>query len=216
MGPRARYEEMQTDPATHVRRLADFVGLPFSPDEEDDGRVDAIVELCSFNRMRWRQPRRATQSFRLPWCPTNPTSDGAWWEIDWANHLSPEMQQRIDAITEAKFKGCEGHNVNSMASASPCTSTKWRRVHVPASRKLSPAATARAAAPSLSTTATSLPSAVKVNTTPPHSAIVGENDAPACMLIDDAVVVVGGWDWIGAHTRAGTGSGADGHSSYHL
>ena len=50
---------------------------------------------------------------------------------------------------------------NIMASASPCTSTKWCRVSVPASKKLSLPNTCGAAAP-LSTSATSLPDQIQI------------------------------------------------------
>ncbi|OEL17639.1 hypothetical protein BAE44_0021342 [Dichanthelium oligosanthes] len=47
-----RYEEMWRDPAAHVRRLVEFVGLPFGAGEEEDyAAVDTVVRLCSFERM---------------------------------------------------------------------------------------------------------------------------------------------------------------------
>ena len=48
-----RYEEMQRDPAAHVRRLAEFVGLPFGACA--DSTADAIVRLY----MRVRAHERA-------------------------------------------------------------------------------------------------------------------------------------------------------------
>ncbi|KAJ1269429.1 hypothetical protein BS78_07G211200 [Paspalum vaginatum] len=106
-----KYEEMQTDPATHVRRLAEFVGLPFSSEEEDGGMVDAIVELCSFGRMSRMVATKGGHTEFSSGVVPNKAYFRRGVVGDWANHLSPEMQQRIDAITEAKFKGCGGLTV---------------------------------------------------------------------------------------------------------
>ncbi|BAF20032.1 Os06g0626600 [Oryza sativa Japonica Group] len=100
-----RYEEMKRDPAGHVRRLAEFAGVPFTSPEEDGGAVDAIVRLCSFDNMVGLE---ATKGGRTQ-LTTTTVPNSAFFrrgEVgDWANHLSPEMAQRIDAITEAKFAG---------------------------------------------------------------------------------------------------------------
>jgi hypothetical protein len=95
-----RYEEMQRDPAAHVRRLAEFVGLPFSSGEED-----AVVALCSFERMKGMaatEGGRTELSFGVV-----PNSSFFRQGVvgDWVNHLSPEMARRIDAITADKFRG---------------------------------------------------------------------------------------------------------------
>ncbi|KAL6619826.1 hypothetical protein ACP70R_034965 [Stipagrostis hirtigluma subsp. patula] len=99
-----RYEEMQRDPAAHVRRLAEFVGRPFSASEEEDGIVHAIVRLCGFEHMN---TLRVTKSGKTEMVMG--TVENGWFfrrgEVgDWANHLTPEIAQRIDAVTEAKFK----------------------------------------------------------------------------------------------------------------
>uniref|UniRef100_A0A0E0LDP3 Sulfotransferase n=1 Tax=Oryza punctata TaxID=4537 RepID=A0A0E0LDP3_ORYPU len=100
-----RYEEMKRDPAAHVRRLAEFVGIPFTSPEEDGGAVDAIVRLCSFDNMVGLE---ATKGGSTQLTTTN-VPNSAFFRRgqvgDWANHLSPEMAQRIDAITVAKFAG---------------------------------------------------------------------------------------------------------------
>jgi hypothetical protein len=99
-----RYEEMQRDPAAHVRRLAEFVGHPFSIGEEDAGVVDAIVRLCSFeNMIRMEVTKSGKTDFVI-----GTVENGSFFRRgvvgDWENHLSPETARRIDDITAAKFK----------------------------------------------------------------------------------------------------------------
>uniref|UniRef100_A0A0A9ABA5 Sulfotransferase n=1 Tax=Arundo donax TaxID=35708 RepID=A0A0A9ABA5_ARUDO len=99
-----RYEEMWRDPAAHVRRLAEFVGLPFSVEEEDGGVVDAIVRLCSFERMSGLQVTKGGKTEFVVGAVENSSFFRRGGVGDWANHLSPETARRIDAITEDKFK----------------------------------------------------------------------------------------------------------------
>jgi len=100
-----RYEEMQRDPAAHVRRLAEFVGLPFSSGEEDGGVVDAVVALCSFERMKGMAATKGGRTELSFGVVPNSSFFRQGVVGDWVNHLSPEMARRIDAITVDKFKG---------------------------------------------------------------------------------------------------------------
>ncbi|CAO2043084.1 unnamed protein product [Urochloa humidicola] len=100
-----RYEEMQRDPASHVQRLAEFVGHPFSAEEEEDGVVDAIVRLCSFEHMRGLEVTKSGKTDLVIGTVENSSFFRRGVVGDWANHLSPETARRIDAITAAKFKG---------------------------------------------------------------------------------------------------------------
>ncbi|KAL6661034.1 hypothetical protein ACP70R_000418 [Stipagrostis hirtigluma subsp. patula] len=102
-----RYEEMQRDPAAHVRRLAEFVGRPFGASEEevDDGVVDDIVELCAFEHLSALEVTKSGKMEAVVGTLENSAFFRRGVVGDWANHLSSEMARRIDAITEAKFKG---------------------------------------------------------------------------------------------------------------
>lgn len=100
-----RYEEMQRDPAAHVRRLATFVGCPFSSREEEDGVVDAIVKMCSFEHMRGLEASKSGKTKLAIGEVHNSSYFRRGIVGDWENHLSPEMARRIDALTEANFYG---------------------------------------------------------------------------------------------------------------
>lgn len=43
-----RYKELKENPALHVKRMAEFMGFPFSEEEEKEGVVEEIVRMCSF------------------------------------------------------------------------------------------------------------------------------------------------------------------------
>ncbi|XP_038983691.1 flavonol 3-sulfotransferase-like [Phoenix dactylifera] len=47
-----KYEEMLEDPRRIVKRLADFMGRPFSPEEEKEGVVEEVIKLCSFDKLK--------------------------------------------------------------------------------------------------------------------------------------------------------------------
>ncbi|KAJ4877111.1 Cytosolic sulfotransferase 5 [Raphanus sativus] len=46
-----RYEEMKAEPRDQIKRLADFLGCPFTKQEEDSGSVDGILDLCSLRNL---------------------------------------------------------------------------------------------------------------------------------------------------------------------
>ncbi|CAL5015832.1 unnamed protein product [Urochloa decumbens] len=100
-----KYEEMQRDPAEHVRRLAEFVGQPFGAEEELDGVVDAIVRLCSFENMSGLEVTKKGKTDFVIGTVENSSFFRRGVVGDWKNHLSPDTARRIDAITAAKFKG---------------------------------------------------------------------------------------------------------------
>ncbi|XP_047057978.1 cytosolic sulfotransferase 8-like, partial [Lolium rigidum] len=100
-----RYEEMSRDPAAHVRRLAEFVGCQFSVEEEEDGVVDAIVKLCSFENMTGLEATKGGKTELAFGAVENSSFFRRGVVADWVNHLSPETAGRIDAVTEARFRG---------------------------------------------------------------------------------------------------------------
>ncbi|KAK1302546.1 Cytosolic sulfotransferase 5 [Acorus calamus] len=47
-----KYEDMMEDPVNGVKRLAKFLGCPFSMEEEEGGVVEEIVKVCSFEYLK--------------------------------------------------------------------------------------------------------------------------------------------------------------------
>uniref|UniRef100_A0A0E0LH54 Sulfotransferase n=1 Tax=Oryza punctata TaxID=4537 RepID=A0A0E0LH54_ORYPU len=103
-----RYEEMLQYPNDNVRKLAQFVGQPFSPDEEEAGVVMDIVRLCSFEKMKNLKVNEADSSpIQVPRNTTfaNDSFFRRGGAGDWTNHMTPEMAGRLDAIMNEKLHG---------------------------------------------------------------------------------------------------------------
>lgn len=97
-----RYEELKENPALHVKRMAEFMGFPFSEEEEKEGVVEEIVRMCSFEEMAGLEVNK-TGKLHTGF-PTNMFFRKGV-VGDWENHLSPEMTKRLDRIVEEKLKG---------------------------------------------------------------------------------------------------------------
>ncbi|KAK6921191.1 Sulfotransferase domain [Dillenia turbinata] len=100
------YEEMRKNPLPSVKNLADFIGHPFSVEEENEGVPQKIAELCSFenlsnldvNKKGKHRPESAVAIENRAFFRKSKIGD-------WRSHLTPEMAERLDQITREKFGG---------------------------------------------------------------------------------------------------------------
>ncbi|XP_008777575.2 flavonol sulfotransferase-like [Phoenix dactylifera] len=100
-----KYEEMLEEPLRIVKRLAEFMGYPFSPEEEKEGVVEEVIELCSFDKLTSLEVNK-TGKVLLPSIPlTNNSFFRKGGAGDWRNHMSSEMARKLDRITEQKLEG---------------------------------------------------------------------------------------------------------------
>ena len=100
-----KYEDMKKDPSFHLKRLAEFVGYPFSVEEEKQGVVDGILEMCSFENLRNLKTNKRGAAALGIISIENHTFFRKGEVGDWKRHLTAEMAERLDKIVEQKLTG---------------------------------------------------------------------------------------------------------------
>ncbi|KAL0909357.1 hypothetical protein M5K25_020216 [Dendrobium thyrsiflorum] len=99
-----KYEDMKADPMTNVRRMAEFMGRPFSAEEEMNGMVGEIVRLCSFEKLsRLEVNKVGVRGKGFGWAIKNSSFFRNGKVGDWREHLTEEMAEKLDAITRARL-----------------------------------------------------------------------------------------------------------------
>ncbi|GMI87570.1 sulfotransferase 202B1 [Hibiscus trionum] len=93
-----KYEEMKEQPKVQVLKLAEFLGRPFSLEEE----IDGILKLCSFENLSNLEVNKtgklASGEDYNTFFRRGDVGDGK-------NHLSPQMIKKFDQITQQKLHG---------------------------------------------------------------------------------------------------------------
>ncbi|XP_010939222.1 cytosolic sulfotransferase 12 [Elaeis guineensis] len=116
-----KYEEVMEESVANAKRLAEFMGCPFSLEEEKEGVVEKIITLCSFDKLsklEVNQNGDQASVFRVPnSCYFRKGKVG-----DWRNHLSPEMARRLDGIMDEKLRG-SGPTLGGVRLQAPNTTT---------------------------------------------------------------------------------------------
>ncbi|GFS33378.1 sulfotransferase 2B [Actinidia rufa] len=97
-----KYEDLKDNPILHMKRLAEFMGVPFSIEEENEGLIEEISRLCSINNLRELDVNKTGKFFPH-------FENKAFFrkgEVgDWVNYLTPEMVARLDKVIQEKMVG---------------------------------------------------------------------------------------------------------------
>ncbi|KAK1296132.1 Cytosolic sulfotransferase 14 [Acorus calamus] len=100
-----KYEEMKGDTGGSLKRLAEFIGCPFSEDEEREGKVEEIVGMCSFERLSGLEVNKSGRFGLVDKEVENQTFFRRGKIGDWKSHLTAEMAAQLDQITKEKLRG---------------------------------------------------------------------------------------------------------------
>ncbi|XP_050253596.1 flavonol sulfotransferase-like [Quercus robur] len=107
-----KYEDLTNETVYWVKKLAQFIGYPFSLEEEDQGMVQKIIDLCSFENMSNLEVNKngvmtLKVGIKKDEVNTYEFKNNMYFRKgkvgDWKNHLTPAMAKRIDQITEKKL-----------------------------------------------------------------------------------------------------------------
>ena len=93
---------MKEDTVSQVKKLAEFVGFPFSEEEENSGVAEQILELCSLSNLKELEVNKHGGIM--------PNFENKLFfrkgEVgDWANHLSASMVERVDEVIQKNLRG---------------------------------------------------------------------------------------------------------------
>ncbi|MCL7033551.1 hypothetical protein MKW94_017635 [Papaver nudicaule] len=98
-----RYEELKREPNHHLIKLAQFLGYPFSAEEENEGVVEEILKLCSFDHLSNlevnRNGKMAVRKAEIECSAFFRRGEVG----DHVNYITPAMVERMDKITQEKF-----------------------------------------------------------------------------------------------------------------
>ncbi|KAJ4956902.1 hypothetical protein NE237_013685 [Protea cynaroides] len=96
------YDEMLAEPALHLKKMAEFMGCPFSSMEEEEEVVDQVIKLCSFENLS----NLAVNKNGTTYPGVSNSSYFRQGKVgDSANYLTPEMMEQLDRLTEQKLHG---------------------------------------------------------------------------------------------------------------
>ncbi|CAK7336396.1 unnamed protein product [Dovyalis caffra] len=97
-----KYEDLKEDIVSNLKKLAEFLEIPFTDKEEKEGVIEEISRLCSFDNLRNLEVNK--NGVRPSGAPNSAFFRKG--EVgDWANYLSPSMAENFMNIVKEKLAG---------------------------------------------------------------------------------------------------------------
>ncbi|KAK4422362.1 Cytosolic sulfotransferase 15 [Sesamum alatum] len=95
-----KYEDLKEDITSQVKKIAEFMVFPFSPEEEEQGLIDHITRLCSFESL---SNLAVNNTGNINGLVKNSSFFRKGQVGDWTNYLTPAMAERIKKLMDSKF-----------------------------------------------------------------------------------------------------------------
>ncbi|KAM7461816.1 hypothetical protein LguiA_029937 [Lonicera macranthoides] len=113
-----KYEDLKEDINSYVRKIGEFLGLPFSTQEEKQGMVEEISSLCSFENLKNLKVNKEGTSNVIVEGGSNLIAPNSSFfrkgQIgDWTNFLSPSQAEHLEKIAKDNLSGSEEDDENS-------------------------------------------------------------------------------------------------------
>ncbi|XP_071918242.1 cytosolic sulfotransferase 15-like [Coffea arabica] len=97
-----KYEDLKKDINSSVKKIADYLGHPFSAEEEEAGLVEEIATLCSFENLKNLNCNKEGEMQTVFGVKHN--SFFRKGEVgDWVNLVPPSMANRLEKLMQEKF-----------------------------------------------------------------------------------------------------------------
>ncbi|XP_058075629.1 cytosolic sulfotransferase 13-like [Magnolia sinica] len=103
-----KYEDLKREPVAPVKRLAEFLGCPFTPQEDREGMLHDILKLCSFENLSNLEVNKIGKTRHGNNDPYEVEHKHLFrrGEVgDSLNYLTTQMIERLDQIMEEKLQG---------------------------------------------------------------------------------------------------------------
>ncbi|XP_074270374.1 flavonol sulfotransferase-like [Silene latifolia] len=97
-----KYEDLKDDPKHHLKRVAEFIGMPFTPFEESQSIIDQIIEFCSIGNMKELEVNKSGVINKF----FEKKSYFRKGEVgEWRNYFTPFMVEKMTKLMEEKLEG---------------------------------------------------------------------------------------------------------------
>ncbi|KAL0407855.1 UNVERIFIED_CONTAM: Flavonol 4'-sulfotransferase [Sesamum radiatum] len=97
-----KYEDLKEDITSQVKKIAEFIGFPFSQEEEEQGLIDQISGLCSFESLKNLDLNKTGDiNGILKYSSLFRKGQVGYW----TNYLTPAMAERMKQLMDSKFEG---------------------------------------------------------------------------------------------------------------